>query len=340
MRNKILNLGLSLTLALSMAVPAMADETGGATPTPAAPEQPAVTTAAPASPVLAADYIANITYNLAHYAQKLPNGHLLVCRVGAWDPGVIEVDQAGNEVWAYRGIQANSAQRLDNGNTLVADSGAPGAPFVPRVVEFTPDGKKAWEYVLPSLACAPRYAERLANGNTLVVLPFEVREVSPDYQVVWQYGLGKPGRPGTSGYLAHPVRAHRLANGNTLIVDKGYARGRVLEVSPAKKIVWQAAAAAGSQTPGLVQPLDALRLADGTTLITDKVQHTVFKVDAGGQVLAAMSWGDLYKTAPVTDLWMAQPTAEGNVLIAGTMVTGRTRVAEVVGSSMKVVWSR
>ncbi|SHE67286.1 hypothetical protein [Desulforamulus putei] len=302
-------------------------------------------------PRLSVDYIADITHNLVRYVQKLPNGNLLLCRVGAWMPGIVEVDRQGNEVWNYYGIQANSAQRLANGNTLIADAGAPGAPYVPRVVELTRDGKKAWEYTLPSLAYAPRYAERLPSGNTLVVLPFEVREVTPQKKVVWQYGPGKPAKPGTPDYLARPSRAHRLANGNTLIVDRGYAgNGRVLEVTPGKKVVWQFAAtetssvtSTGSQEqkpPGLVEPLDALRLADGSTLVTDKKQDMVFLVDARGQALQARTWAGLYKTAPVTDLWFAEPGEDGNVLISATMVTGRTRAAEIIGDSMKVVWEK
>ncbi len=294
---------------------------------------------------LASDYLDNINWNLPWAVQKLTNSNLLLCRVGAWDPSVIEITAQGAEVWSYHGIQANSAVRLSNGNTLVADSGAPGAPFVPRVLELNSEGKKVWEYVLPSVASAPRYAERLKNGNTLVVLPFEVREVTPDKKIVWQYGLGKPGKSGTAGYLAHPVRAHRLDNGNTLLVDKGYAQnGRVLEISPAKKIVWQFTATSSSaqenQPPALVQPLDALRLQDGSTLITDKKQDMLFVVDAAGQIVEVKTWVDLYKSAPVTDLWFAEPKEDGNVLISATMVTGRSRIAEIVGESMKVVWSK
>ena len=293
---------------------------------------------------LASDYIDNITWNLPRDVQKLENGNLLLCRVGAWDPGVIEMN-GGSEVWSYRGIQANSAVRLANGNTLIADSGAPGAPYVPRVLELDAEGKKVWEYVLPSLTSAPRYAERLKNGNTLIVLPFEVREVNAQKQVVWQYGLGKPAKSGTAGYLAHPVRAHRLANGNTLIVDKGYAKnGRVLEVSSAKKIVWQfAGATAGAQDnqpPALMQPLDALRLEDGSTLVTDKKQDMLFVLDKAGQVVEAKTWVGLYKGASVTDLWFAEPKEDGNVLLSATMVTGRSRVAEVMGDSLKVVWPK
>lgn len=348
--SKMMRIGLVCLLMLAAAFPALADNAGNP------PVEPPISSIEPSLlvpeeekvPVLAADYIANINYNLVHDAQKLANGHLLICRVGSWDPGVIEVDQQGTEVWYYRGLQANSARRLDNGNTLVADSGAPGAPFIPRVVELTPEGKKAWEYVLPSVAFAPRYAERLANGNTLMVLPFEIREVDSRKKIIWQYGLGKPGKPGTAGYLAHPVRAHRLSNGNTLIVDRGYSKGCVLEVTPAKKVVWQFAApdstAVGdtqeAQPPSLIQPLEALRLAGGTTWVTDKKQDMVFLVDTMGQAVQAKTWSGLYKSAPVTNLWTAQPGEEGNVLITATMVTGRTRVAEVVGESMKVVWDK
>jgi len=337
-------------MAAAAALPAAADSKAGtaASQQPVSSVEPSLVQAdSQKAPVPVSDYLDSITYNLTTYARKLPNGHLLLCRVGAWDPGVSEVDQQGKEVWSFKGIQPNSAQRLDNGNTLVADAGAPGAPFRPRVVELTPDGKPAWEYALPSLAYAPRYAERLANGNTLVVLPFEVREVAPDKTVVWQYGSGKPGKPGAAGYLAHPLRAHRLADGNTLIVDRGYDKGRVIEVSPAKQVVWQFAAGTkapadgrDSQAPALVQPLEALRLSDGSTLVTDKKQDMVFRVAAGGQVLEARSWANLYKTAPVTDLWMAQPEENGNVLIVATMVTGRTRIAEVMGQSMQVEWNK
>lgn len=298
-------------------------------------------------PRLASDYIADITYNLVRSAEKLPNGNVLLCRVGAWMPGIIEINPEGKNVWVYYGIQANSAQRLANGNTLVADSGAPGAPQVPRVVELTRDGKKAWEYTLPSPAYAPRYAERLSNGNTLVVLPFEIREVTPAKKVVWQYGLGKPSQLGTPGYLARPVKAHRLANGNTIIVDRGtHQNGRVIEVTPGKKVVWVFGAGAvkntseSNQPPALVEPLDALRLPDGSTLVTDKKQDMVFQVDANGKATLAKSWVGLYKSAPVTDLWFAEPREDGNVLISGTMVSGRTRVAEVIGDSMKVVWAK
>lgn len=345
MRNKLKVLALGLLCLSLTALPASAETT-------MPPEleqlmnnqgQQVVTEAGPR---LATDYIADITYNLVRDAAKLPNGNLLLCRVGAWMPGIIEVSPEGKSVWVYYGIQANSATRLDNGNTLVADSGAPGAPNVPRVVELTPEGKKAWEYVLPSLAYAPRYAERLSNGNTLVVLPFEIREVSPNQKIVWQYGLGKPSKLGVSGYMARPAKAHRLANGNTIIVDRGtYKNGRVIEVTPEKKVAWVFGAGAtgststgSSKPPALVEPLDALRLEDGSTLVTDKKQDMVFQVDGNGRVLQAKSWVDLYKKAPVTDLWSAEPLENGNVLLSATMVSGRTRVAEVEGDGMKMVY--
>lgn len=337
MVNKLRILVIILICLNLIAIPAMADDLLSE---PVKTEMP---------PVLSSDYIANITWSYPQYVHNLSGGNKLLSRVGAWDPGIIEVDREGKEVWYYRGIQPNSARRLDNGNTLVADSGAPGPPFMPRVVELTTKGEKAWEYVLPSINQAPRYAERLSNGNTLIVLPFEVREVNPQKKIVWQFGTGKPGKPGTAGNLERPLRAYRLGNGSTLIVDRGYAHGKVLEVTPAKKVVWQFSSHGTSsatakpeepQPPSLLQPLDAVRLSDGTTLVTDKKQDLLFYVDASGKVVEARTWVGLYKAAPVTDLWYALPLENGNVIISATMVTGRSRVAEVVGSSMKVVWPK
>ncbi|ABO51608.1 hypothetical protein Dred_3106 [Desulforamulus reducens MI-1] len=346
MSNKIATFLVGLLCLLFSATAALADTT-------MPPElqqlinQQAEQTLVEQPPSLASDYIADITYNLARDVQKLPNGNLLICRVGAWMPGVMEVDAQGQVVWSYYGIQANSARGLANGNILVADSGAPGAPYVPRILELNRDGKKVWEYVLPSLAYAPRYAERLSNGNTLLVLPFEIREITQQKKIVWQYGLGKPGKTGQPGTLVRPVRAHRLGNGNTLIVDRGhYKNGKVFEVTPGKKVVWQISAAANTtaseeeqKLPALAAPLDALRLEDGSTLITDKTQDQIFTVDAQGQIKQARSWAGLYKTAPVTDLWCAEPQADGNVVLAATMVSGRSRVAEVIGETLKVVWN-
>ncbi len=185
------------------------------------------------------DYRDDITVNHPYYVEQLPDGNLLMTRVGHQSPAVVEVTPAGQEVWSYQGVQAATARRLANGNTLIADSGAPGNPFVPRVIEVNPAGKVVWEYRLPSPARAPRYAQRLSGGSTLITLPYQIIEVTPDKKVVWSYGWGRPVPPGTPGHLANPVQAVRLPNGHTLIVDQGFTGGRVLEINAKKQVVWQ-----------------------------------------------------------------------------------------------------
>ncbi|OAT79826.1 hypothetical protein [Desulfotomaculum copahuensis] len=200
----------------------------------------ALAPALPAAAAVETDYRDDSTVSHPYAVQQLDDGNLLICRAGFLDPGVTEVTPSGAAVWSFPGVEAASAQRLSGGDTLIADSGAPGPPYTPRVIEVTPAGRVAWEYRLSSPAQAPRYAQRLANGDTLITLPFEIIEVSPAQKVVWSYGWGRPVAPGTPGFLANPVQAVRLANGNTLIVDQGFTGGRVFEITPQKQVVWQA----------------------------------------------------------------------------------------------------
>ena len=89
-----------------------------------------------------------------HDASWLANGHLLVFDNGlerGWSR-VVEVDPATGEiVWQYRDEQPEgfftlsrgSAQRLANGDTLIAESDRG------RAFEVTPDGEIVWEYFSP-----------------------------------------------------------------------------------------------------------------------------------------------------------------------------------------------
>ncbi|RYD07052.1 hypothetical protein N752_00285 [Desulforamulus aquiferis] len=101
MLNK-LRVAMAVLLCLSFAVmPALADDLTQTEPVvqqsePVEVEQP---------PVLARDYIADINWNYPQYVQFLSNGNILQSRVGSWDPGIIEVDRSGREVWYFRGIQ-------------------------------------------------------------------------------------------------------------------------------------------------------------------------------------------------------------------------------------------
>ncbi len=91
----------------------------------------------------------------------------------------MEVDHAGKVHWEIKGLNnPMTAQRLENGNTLVAERGGG------RVVEWDRGGKIAWQH--PGLL-GPRSAERLSNGHTLIVLQDRsVREVDRQGKIIWQ----------------------------------------------------------------------------------------------------------------------------------------------------------
>ena len=89
-----------------------------------------------------------------HDAQVLENGHILLFDNGlhrGWSRA-IELDPlTGRIVWEYRATpeesfytgSKGSAQRLPNGNTLLAESDRG------RAIEVTPDGDVVWEFICP-----------------------------------------------------------------------------------------------------------------------------------------------------------------------------------------------
>ncbi|MFQ5595504.1 MAG: PQQ-binding-like beta-propeller repeat protein, partial [Anaerolineae bacterium] len=149
---------------------------------------------------------------------------------------IVEIDHDGNIVWQLgvtgeAGDDAthlnlpHNADRLPNGDTILADSGND------RIIQVDAKGTIVWEY-RPTGADRlrfPKDADRLPNNNVLITDSHNSRvvEVTSDGTVVWEYQLD----------LARPYDADRLANGNTLI--SGTADGHVIEVDPAGTIVWQ-----------------------------------------------------------------------------------------------------
>lgn len=193
-----------------------------------------------------------------------PQGTILATRNGFHEPKVIELDRDGETVWEYGPIQANSAMPLPNGNILIADSGAPGFPLKPRIMEINRAGQVLWEHAFSHQGESPRLALPLAGNRYLVVLPDRVAEMDRSGKVYWQqdglyypvwaerldngntlivdrgfYGgkvlevdrrgrevwtYGDYGVPGETRTLSRPVWATRLADGSTLISDRGKAQ--------------------------------------------------------------------------------------------------------------------
>jgi hypothetical protein len=128
------------------------------------------------------------------HARLTEAGTLLVAHM---DMGkVVEYDSTGKEVWSNTpGIATWSAERLENGNTLIAGANA--------VREVHPTGATVWEFtpadVPDYLFNSMQIAKRLPNGNTLIdtwfnqwdgpanpaTAPVQALEVTPDKRVVW-----------------------------------------------------------------------------------------------------------------------------------------------------------
>lgn len=183
-----------------------------------------------------------------HDLTMLPNGNVLM---PTGPTTVVEITPEKKEVWKYEAkpkagyagrIEIHAFQRLDDGRTMVAESGNA------RIVEVDKDGKVV--VAVPLTVDRPhphrdtRMARKLPSGNYLVCHEGDgkVREYDPTGKVVWTYTLDLGGRPrspghGPEGHGTEVYGAVRLASGNSLIACGN--GNRVIEVTPAGKTVWE-----------------------------------------------------------------------------------------------------
>lgn len=211
-----------------------------------------------------------------HDAQLLPNGNILT-QLG-WQR-VVEVAPDKQIVWEYdsgkmngnagKPLEVHAIQRLDNGLTMIAESGPA------RIIEVDREGKIRHQVKLkvdrPNAHSDTRLVRKIANGNYLVAHENDgfVREYDAAGQIVWDYevplfGKERKGGHGPEAFGNAVFSAIRLANGNTLIATgNGHS---VLEVNPKKEIVWKIEQ---HDLPGItlawVTRLE--RLSNGNTLI-------------------------------------------------------------------------
>jgi PQQ-like domain len=165
--------------------------------------------------------------SIAVIFQVLPNGNVVYAH-GGNPTGVDEINRDKKIVWTHvsKCPQVLGCQRLDNGNTLLAEQG----PC--QTVEVTPEGKVVHVTKLTTTEkgyhLQVRNVHKLANGNILAAHEGEgaVREVDPDGKIVWEYTK-----------VENAGEALRLDNGNTLISCG--TQKRLIEVTPAGKIVWE-----------------------------------------------------------------------------------------------------
>jgi hypothetical protein len=184
---------------------------------------------------------------VVHDIARLSDGNLLF----ATSPTtIVEMTPEKKIVWQYESrpkpgyngrVEVHGYQRLENGRTMIAESGNR------RIIEVDREGQIVHEVPLtverPNAHRDTRLARKLMNGNYLVCHEGDgaVREYDPTGKVVWSYTLDLAGRPrapghGPEGHGTEVFGAVRLPGGNTLIACGN--GNRLIEVSPAGKVVW------------------------------------------------------------------------------------------------------
>jgi Mal s 1 allergenic protein-like len=182
-----------------------------------------------------------------HDIQLLPDGAVLFQTSYTT---VVEMNRDKQVVWRYEAkpkegytgrVEIHSYQRLKNGLTMIAESGNA------RLVEVDKKGQIVKEIALtvdnPNAHRDTRMVRKLDNGHYLVCHEGDgkLREYDGAGKVVWTYEMDMNGRPASPGHgpEGHGVAvfgAIRMPNGNTMIA--GGNNNRVLEVTPAGKVVW------------------------------------------------------------------------------------------------------
>lgn len=184
-----------------------------------------------------------------HDLHVLPSGNVLFQTSMT---RLIEVNPRNNQIeWEYdashsngnqgRPVEVHAFQRLDDGVTMIAESGPA------RILEVDQTGKLLKAIPLkvdhPHVHRDTRLVRKLDNGHYLVCHEADgvVREYDSSGTVVWAYEVPlfdrKPRKGhGLDAFGNQCFSAIRLKNGNTLI---GTGNGHsVLEVTPEKKVVW------------------------------------------------------------------------------------------------------
>ncbi len=238
--------------------------------------------------------------NNGHDVQLLKNGNVLIVT-----GEVQEVSPIKEIVWrAGKPLvqNAEAAQRLENGHTMIADNGQHA------IIELDENNKEVWRFEVPNSnnrrQPTMRQVRRLANGNTLICASTldEVWEVTPAKEIVWKYAVPFP-------YLAV-----RLEDGNTLISSgDGYGSPKgwyVVEVDKDGKEVWKLGGEGAPPEQQLRFPTGLVRNADGSTWIAEAQNNTIKLVSKDKRILKSITSPAMRH--PCTIVVVDEPAKESN----------------------------
>ncbi|MBW8035945.1 MAG: PQQ-binding-like beta-propeller repeat protein, partial [Planctomycetes bacterium] len=174
------------------------------------------------------------------------------------------------------------AERLANGDTLIADAGDEirrGS----EIIQVDRNGQIVWSYT-ENLIFA-HSAQRLPNGNTLITDTTHNRviEVTYEKEVVFDSNLwgGGTGKLSDGSHLSYPNDAHVMSDGNLIITDRN--NDRCVIADKAGKMLWQ-------YSEGIKHPHNADPLPNGNVIIADSDQNRIIEVNRDKRIV--WSYGD------------------------------------------------
>jgi hypothetical protein len=191
-------------------------------------------------------------------AQSLPGERVLVAEHDA--NRVTERNQKNEIVWQQEVTGPLMAQRLSNGNTVVASRN--------QVVEFDKTGKTVSTYT-PKVGSEVMKALKLPNGDLAVVTQ---QAQAPGTAQYTRVSGGKEGRSFAVNVSTFGGKIDVLANGHVIVPEMN--NNRVVELDETGQVVWQGTAEG---------PIAAVRLPNGHTLVTTMNQHRAVELDRNGK---------------------------------------------------------
>ncbi len=221
-------------------------------------------------------------------ADRLKNGNTLITyfhgtltprpdypdNVAGYPSIVAEISPKGNVVWNYSsGLDfCHDADRLDSGNTVIADS----SPNVhnERILEVDSKGTVVWEYKT-GFGSFPNDVDVLPSGNVLISLRDwnTIIEVNRQGEIVWTFNR--------TNILRKQHNPDLLWNDRFIVADS--SQDRILEIDrQTGDIYWDYR---GVGIGGLSLPRDADKLPSGGLLITDSRANRVVEVSRSGDLI-------------------------------------------------------
>lgn len=217
---------------------------------------------------------------------------------------------------------------LENGNVLISQNNV--------AKEFTRDGEVVWSYKLSEVNKELGTANRLENGNTLVVergVKPQLLEVAPDGSIA----VTIPLQPDSDNAHMQTRMARKLPNGNYIAPHLlGFV---VKEYTPSGEVV----KAFKTDTPELggrethTWPFTAIRLENGNTLVNLTHGNQIVEFDADGKIAWRVTNEDV--GGRFADPCGGQRLANGNTLICsyGQRDDSKPKLFEITPDK-KVVW--